>query len=348
MKGVFMTSADLQTIARALVSEGKGLLAADETVSTVTKRLDVLKIESTPDSRRAYREMFFTTPGIAEFVSGVIMQDETIHQRNASGIALAELLVRQGIIPGIKVDNGAKPLAACPGESITEGLDGLRERLKEYRALGARFAKWRAVISVSDTLPSATSVKANAHALARYAALCQEQDVVPIVEPEVLMDGSHTIERCEAVTGNVLHTVFDELFEQKVCLEAMLLKPNMVISGKECSEQASSEEVARATLRCLTRHVPSAVPGIVFLSGGQDHLAATAHLNEINRLAGPKPWKLSFSYGRALQDEALRAWRGKNENLKTGQRAFYHRAKCDKAAALGKYTEAMEHEAAEA
>jgi fructose-bisphosphate aldolase class I len=348
MKGISMTATDLETIAQALVSDGKGLLAADETVSTVTKRLDVLKIESTPDSRRAYREMFFTTRGIAEFISGVIMQDETIHQRNASGTPLAELLMRQGIIPGIKVDNGAKPLAACPGESITEGLDGLRERLKEYHALGARFAKWRAVISVSDTLPSATCVKANAHALARYAALCQEQGLVPIVEPEVLMDGSHTLERCEAVTGNVLHTVFDELFEQKVCLEAMLLKPNMVIGGKECSEQASSEEVARATLRCLTRHVPSAVPGIVFLSGGQDHLAATAHLNEINWLAGPKPWKLSFSYGRALQDEALRAWHGKNENLQTGQRAFYHRAKCDRAAALGKYTEAMEHEAAEA
>jgi fructose-bisphosphate aldolase class I len=343
-----MTSTDLPTIAQALVSNGKGLLAADETVSTVTKRLNVLKIDSTPDSRRAYREMFFTTPGIAAFVSGVIMQDETIRQRSASGTALADLLARQGIIPGIKVDNGAKPLAACPGESITEGLDGLRERLEEYRALGARFAKWRAVINVSDTLPTATCVKTNAHALARYAALCQEQGVVPIVEPEVLMNGPHTIERCEEVTDNVLHTVFNELFEQRVSLEAMLLKPNMVIAGKECGKQASAKEVARATLRCLMRHVPTAVPGIVFLSGGQDHLAATAHLNEINQLAGSKPWKLSFSYGRALQDEALKGWRGKNENLKTGQRAFYHRAKCDSAAALGKYAPAMEDEEAPA
>jgi fructose-bisphosphate aldolase class I len=339
-----MTPTDLENTAQALVAGGKGLLAADETVPTVTKRLDVLQIESTPDSRRTYREMFFTTSGIAEFISGVIMQDETIRQRNANGTALADLLVRQGIIPGIKVDNGAQPLAACPGENITEGLDGLRERLEQYYALGARFAKWRAVINVNDTLPSATCVKTNAHALARYAALCQEQGVVPIVEPEVLMNGSHTIERCEEVTGNVLHVVFNELFDQRVSLEGMLLKPNMVVAGKECTKQTCVEEVAQATLRCLRRHVPSAVPGIVFLSGGQDHLTATAHLSAINRLAGPKPWKLSFSYGRALQDEALKAWHGKNENLKSGQRAFYHRAKCDSAAALGKYTVAMEDE----
>ena len=337
-----MSSTDLTNIAQALVANGKGILAADETVPTVTKRLDAQKIESTPDSRRTYREMFFTTPAIAEFISGVIMQDETIRQRSSTGAAMADVLSRQGILPGIKVDNGAKPLAGSPEEKITEGLDGLRERLKAYRDIGARFAKWRAVITVSDTLPSATCVIANAHALARYAALCQESDIVPIVEPEVLMDGSHTIERCEEVTGEVLHAVFNALFEQKIFLEGMLLKPNMVISGKECTKQASVEEVARATLRCLRRHVPAAVPGIVFLSGGQDHLAATRHLSAINQLEGPKPWKLSFSYGRALQDEALKAWRGTDQNLKAGQQAFYHRARCDSAAALGRYAAAME------
>ena len=343
-----MTTTELKNTAQALVAGGKGILAADETVPTVTKRLGALKIESTADSRRAYREMFFTTPGIAEFISGVIMQDETIHQKNAKGTLLADVLAQQGIIPGIKVDNGAKPLAGWPGESITEGLDGLRDRLKEYREMGARFAKWRAVIAVSDTLPSATCVHVNAHALARYAALCQEQGVVPIVEPEVLMDGAHTIERCEEVTGNVLHAVFNALYGQKACLEGMLLKPNMVISGKECAKQASVEEVARATVRCLSRHAPAAVPGIVFLSGGQDHLVATAHLSAINQLEGPKPWKLSFSYGRALQDEALKVWQGRNENLTAGQRAFYHRARCDSAAALGRYNAAMEEKSAAA
>jgi fructose-bisphosphate aldolase, class I len=340
-----MTTNDLESTARALVAGGKGILAADETPGTLTRRLDALKIESTPDSRRAYREMFFTTPGIAEFISGVIMQDETIRQKSSTGIALADLLAQQGIIPGIKVDNGAKPLAGSPGENITEGLDGLRERLKEYRDMGARFAKWRAVIAVSDTLPSATCMHVNAHALARYAALCQEQGVVPIVEPEVLMDGSHSIERCEEVTANVLHAVFNALFDQRVSLEGMLLKPNMVISGKQCAKQASVKEVALATLRSLSRHVPTAVPGVVFLSGGQNHLIATEHLSAINQLDAPKPWKLSFSYGRALQDEALKAWQGKNENLKAGQRAFYHRAKCDSAAALGRYTRAMESQA---
>jgi fructose-bisphosphate aldolase class I len=307
-----------------------------------------LKIVSTPDSRRDYREMFFTTSGIAEFISGVIMQDETIRQKSTKGILLADVLAQQGILPGIKVDNGAKPLAGSPGENITEGLDGLRERLNEYRGMGARFAKWRAVIAVSDTLPSASCVNVNAHALARYAALCQEQGVVPIVEPEVLMDGPHSIERCEEVTANVLHAVFNALFDQKVSLEGMLLKPNMVISGIKCERQASVKDVALATVRCLSRHVPAAVPGIVFLSGGQNHLVATEHLSAINQLDASKPWKLSFSYGRALQDEALKAWQGKNENFKAGQRAFYHRAKCDNAAALGTYTRAMEGQAAAA
>jgi fructose-bisphosphate aldolase, class I len=339
-----MSTTDLGKTAQELVADGRGILAADETVPTVTRRLAALMIESTPESRRAYREMFFTTPGISDFISGVIMQDETIHQENEEGTPLVGLLIRQGIIPGIKVDNGAKPFAGAPGERITEGLDGLRDRLREYVKLGARFAKWRAVIEVSDMLPSASCVLANAHALARYAAICQEQGVVPIVEPEVLMDGSHTIERCGEVTGSVLHAVFDALFEQNVSLEGMLLKPNMVIAGKACARQAAVKEVAVATLRCLRRHVPAAVPGIVFLSGGQDELVATMHLSEINRLEGPKPWALSFSYGRALQDEALKAWHGKNENLRAGQRAFYHRARCDSAAALGRYSPSMESE----
>lgn len=334
----------LAEIAQALVAEGKGILAADESVPTITKRFDAQKIESTPDSRRNYREMLFTTSRMGDFISGVILQDETIHQKSLQGIPMAEILSKQGIIPGIKVDNGAKSLAGSSEEKITEGLDGLRERLKEYYELGARFAKWRAVITVSNTLPSMNCIKVNADALARYAALCQELGVVPIVEPEVLMDGSHTIERCEEVTSVVLHTVFNSLFDQKIYLEGMLLKPNMVISGKECPKQASTEEVATATLRVLRRHVPCAVPGIVFLSGGQDSLAATKHLNAINQNEGQKPWKLSFSYGRALQDEALKVWRGKEENFKAGQQAFFHRAKCDSAAARGKYTVSMEEE----
>jgi fructose-bisphosphate aldolase class I len=288
--------------------------------------------------------MFFTTPGVAECISGVIMQDETIHQKSSTGTPLADVLAHQGILPGIKVDTGAKPLAGSPGETITEGLDGLRERLQAYRQMGARFAKWRAVIRIGEALPSSTCVHVNAHALARYAALCQEEGLVPIVEPEVLMDGSHTIERCEEVTGNVLQATLHALFEQRVSLEGMLLKPNMVIAGKQCPQQASVEDVALATLRCLRRHVPAAVPGIVFLSGGQDHLVATAHLNAINQLDGPKPWKLGFSYGRALQDEALQAWHGKHDNVQAGQRVFSHRAKCVRAAALGTYTKAMEGE----
>ena len=337
-----MAIADLEMIAKALVADGKGILAADETPTTLTKRFDALKIGSAPDSRRAYREMFFTTPGMAESISGVIMQDETIHQKNSSGTPLADLLRQQGVIPGIKVDSGAKPLAGSAEETVTEGLDGLRDRLKDYRQMGARFAKWRAVIRIGEGLPSSACIRANAHALARYAALCQEQNLAPIVEPEVLMDGFHTIDRCEEVTGNVLHAVFDALFDQGVSLEGMLLKPNMIIAAKQCQQQSPVEEVARATLRCLQRHVPPAVPGIVFLSGGQDHLVSTMHLNAINQLDGPKPWKLSFSFGRALQDEALHKWQGKHENLHAGQSAFGHRARCVRAAALAKYTKAME------
>jgi len=339
-----MSTTDLEDTARALVADGKGILAADETVPTVTKRLAALKIDSTSDSRRDYREMFLTTPGIADFISGVIMQDETINQRSSRGVPMADVLTQQGILPGIKVDLGTKPLAGAPSERITGGLDRLRDRLMRYRGMGARFAKWRAVIAIGDAQPSEKCVQANAFALAYYAALCQEQGVVPIVEPEVLMNGAHDIERCEEVTAHVLRVVFEALLDGKVLLEGLLLKPNMVTSGDQCARQAAVQDVALATLRCLRRRVPAAVPGIVFLSGGQDHLRATTHLCAINQLEGPKPWKLSFSYGRALQDEALQAWRGKRENLTVGQRLFHHRAKCDSAAAMGRYAASMERE----
>jgi fructose-bisphosphate aldolase class I len=332
----------LESIAATLVADGKGILAADESVATATRRFDALGIQSTEQSRRAYREMLFTTRGAAEFISGAILYDETIRQKSSDGTPLADVLLSQGIVPGIKVDTGAEPLAGAPEETVTEGLDGLRDRLTEYHGMGARFAKWRAVIRITPTLPSLACVNVNAHALARYAALCQEEGLVPIVEPEVLMNGAHAIERCEEVTGKVLHAVFDALFEQGVSLEGMLLKPNMVIAGMECPRPASVEEVATATLRCLRRHVPAAVPGIVFLSGGQTDRTATAHLNAINRLPGPKPWKISFSYGRALQDSAMAAWQGRDENLKAGQQAFLHRARCNGAATRGEYTDQME------
>ena len=337
-----MTPSSLEETAHAVVADGKGILAADETPRTLTKRLTARQIESTAESRRAYREMFFSTPDIATFIGGVIMQDETIRQNASSGAPLLALLSDRGVLPGIKVDQGARALAGAPGERVTEGLDGLRDRLEEYRRMGARFAKWRAVFTITPDLPTPGCIRANADALARYAALCQEQGLVPIVEPEVLMDGDHTLERCEDVTGKVLQAVFDALFEQNVALEGMLLKPNMVIAGEDCPRQASVDEVAEATLRTLRRHVPPAVPAVVFLSGGQDHVLATQHLAAINRLEGPKPWTLSFSYGRALQDEALEAWQGRSENIPAGQHAFYHRAKCDSAAALGRYRSDME------
>jgi fructose-bisphosphate aldolase class I len=337
-----MSNDNLQYTAKILVADGKGILAADETPGTLTKRFEALNIESTPDTRRAYREMFFTTPGMAESISGAIMQDETFRQVSSSGTPLADVLRKQGVIPGIKVDKGAKPLAGFDGETVTEGLDDLRDRLAEYRQMGAGFAKWRAVIHVDIALPTAACIDANAQALARYAALCQEQDLVPIVEPEVLMDGSHSIERCERVTADVLHATFNALVNQSVMLEGVLLKPNMVIAGKRSPKQRSVDAVAQATLRTLQRNVPPAVPGIVFLSGGQDYLTATMHLNALNQLNTVRPWKLSFSFGRALQDEALRAWFGKPENIAAGQRAFAHRAKCARSAALGQYTRAME------
>jgi fructose-bisphosphate aldolase class I len=331
----------LDDVARAIVADGKGILAADETPRTLGKRLAVHGIESTPESRRDYREMLFSTPDIAGFIGGIIMQDETIRQSTKAGKRLITLIEDRGIIPGIKVDEGTRPLAGALGELVTEGLDGLRDRFAEYRRMGARFAKWRAVFGIASGLPSARCIYTNADALARYAALAQEQGLVPIVEPEVLMTGAHTIARCEEVTGHVLHAVFDALYEQKIVLEAMILKPNMVTAGHDCVTQASIPEVAEATLRTLARHVPPAVPAIAFLSGGQDSVLATKHLDAIHRAEGAKPWVLSFSYGRALQDEALERWHGRGENVSDGQRAFHHRAECDRAAALGQYDSVM-------
>ncbi|MBX6326714.1 MAG: fructose-bisphosphate aldolase class I, partial [Chthoniobacterales bacterium] len=295
-----MKDDNLQSIAKRLVAPGKGILAADESFPTIEKRFKSINLPSTEENRRAYREVLFTTKGVGEFISGVILFDETIRQKTRDGRPFVQVLEEQGIIPGIKVDNGAKAMANFPGEKITEGLDGLRDRLKEYRGLGARFAKWRAVITIGEGIPTQTCIDANAEALARYAALCQEGDLVPIVEPEVLMDGAHTIERHFEVTEQTLRSVFRALAEHRVALEGMLLKPNMVLSGKECPQQASVQEVAEATVRCMRRVVPAAVPGLVFLSGGQTDQQATEHLNAMNRLPD-LPWQLSFSYGRALQ-----------------------------------------------
>jgi fructose-bisphosphate aldolase, class I len=340
-----MNRAELARIACAMVAKNKGILAADESSGTIKKRFDGIRLESTEEQRRTYREMLFTAPGVAENISGVILFDETIRQKTREGTPFAEYLTGHGMIPGIKVDTGAKPLAGFSGETITEGLDGLRERLIEYRKAGARFAKWRAVIDIGDGIPTSFAVEANAHALARYAALCQEQDIVPIVEPEVLMDGAHNIERCEQVTGSVLQTVFDQLFAHRIDLAGMVLKPNMVISGKKATNRASAEQVAEATVRCLKRHVPPAVPGIAFLSGGQSPEEATLHLSLMNKL-GPLPWALTFSYGRALQDLALKAWGGKPGNFAAGQQALARRAKLNGLATTGGYSSTMESQAA--
>ena len=338
-------SSSLESVAKALVAPNKGILAADESSGTIKKRFDSIGAESTEENRRGYRQMLFTTKGAASYISGVILFDETLRQKADDGTPLAKLLSDQGIIPGIKVDKGTKPLPFAAKELITEGLDGLRERLVEYRDLGAKFAKWRAVIDIGDGIPSGYCIQTNAHALARYAALCVEQGLVPIVEPEVLMDGGHTIEDCFEATERTLHTVFNELYMQRVPLEQILLKPNMVISGKKCPQQSSPRQVAEETIRCFQRVVPAALCGIVFLSGGQGDEQATANLNEMNKIGG-FPWQLSFSYGRALQAPALKAWSGKKENLAAGQRAFLHRAKCNGAARSGSYTEAMERGAA--
>ncbi|MBI4609650.1 MAG: fructose-bisphosphate aldolase class I [Candidatus Rokubacteria bacterium] len=342
-----MSTTELEATARALVPPRKGILAADESHPTIGRRFEAVGIPNTDEHRRLYRQMLFTTSGIAEFISGVILFDETIRQKADDGAPFPELLARQGIIPGIKVDKGAKPLAGAPGERITEGLDGLRERLAEYKALGARFAKWRAVIAIGDGLPSRHCLDTNAHALARYAALCQEAGLVPIVEPEVLMDGDHPIERCFEATEAALHAVFRAVVGQRVVLEHLLLKPNMVLPGAGCPRQASIAEVAEATVRCLLRAVPAAVPGIVFLSGGQDERAATAHLNAMNAPPGTRPWPLSFSFARALQAPAMQAWGGEARNVAAGQQAFYHRTRCNGAAREGRYTPELEEAAAE-
>jgi len=334
-----MTS--LEDTARALVAEGKGILAADESDGTIKKRFDSIGAESTEENRRAYRELLFATDGAEDYISGVILFDETIRQSAEDGTPFPKLLERKGVIPGIKVDKGAKPLALSEDETITEGLDGLRDRLNEYRELGARFAKWRATYSIAADRPSEYCVWTNAHALARYAALCQEAGLVPIVEPEVLQDGTHTLEESRKATGRVLQAVYTELHDQRLDYRGTLLKPNMVLSGYDATDRAGVQEVAEATLQCFYKHVPAAVPGIVFLSGGQSDEDATAHLNAMNAL-GPHPWELSFSYGRALQAPALKAWGGKPENVEAAQRAYYHRAKMNGAARTGMYAPEME------
>jgi fructose-bisphosphate aldolase class I len=336
-----MATADLATTAEALVAPGKGILAADESDGTIAKRFDSIGVESTEARRRAYREFLFTADGIETSISGVILFDETIRQSAADGTPFPHLLEQRGIISGIKVDKGAKQLANAPGETITEGLDGLRERLAEYRELGARFTKWRAVLSIGDHRPSEYAIWTNAHALARYAALSQEAGLVPIVEPEVLMDGDHTIETSFEVTSRTLHAVFTELRDQRVHLEGTLLKPNMVLAGYASADQPGDEQVAEMTVRCLRRHVPAAVPGIVFLSGGQSDEDATSRLNAMNA-GDPQPWQLSFSYGRALQAPALKAWGGEDANVGDAQQAFARRARLNGAARSGSYTSTME------
>ena len=331
-----MNLQELERIAHKLVADHRGILAADESNSTIEKRFKSIGVENTEEHRRAYRDMLFSTPGAAKFISGVIMYDETIRQKSKDGTPFAEQQAKHDVIPGIKVDKGVKELPGSHQEKITEGLDGLRERLQEYHKLGARFAKWRAVIDIAPGIPTDYCIRANAQALARYAALCQVENIVPIVEPEVLMDGDHDIARCFEVTSHTLQVVFDELANHRIALEGMLLKPNMVISGKKCSKQASVEEVARETVKVLKRYVPAAVPGVVFLSGGQSDVVATQHLQAMNAM-GHMPWKLSFSYGRALQEAALKAWGGKESNVPAGQKAFHHRSQCNSAACAATY-----------
>ena len=336
-----MDTNTLSATARALVAPGHGILAADESSGTIKKRFDSIGVDSTEENRRAYRDLLFTTDGAAEFISGVILFDETIRQKSVDGTPFPQLLASKGIIPGIKVDTGAKKLALSDGETVTEGLDGLRDRLAEYRELGARFAKWRATYTITDLLPSQLAYDANAHALARYAALCQEADIVPIVEPEVLMDGTHSIERSAEVTRAAHEALFAQLYEANVSLPGTLLKPNMVLSGYSSKTQASDEEVARLTVDTFLDSVPAAIPGIVFLSGGQTDEQATARLDAMNKL-GPHPWQLSFSYGRALQAPSLKAWKGDDANIGAGQAAYLHRAQMNGLARTGSWTESRE------
>jgi fructose-bisphosphate aldolase, class I len=341
-----MNLAELNKVAKAMVAPGRGILAADESTGTIKKRFDSIGVESTADTRRDYRELLFrSAEALSKHISGVILYDETIRQNARDGTPLVKLIEQAGSIPGIKVDEGAKPLPLFPGEVITEGLDGLRERLAAYRGFGAKFAKWRAVIDVGAAVPTYGGILANAHALARYAGLCQEQDLVPIVEPEVLMDGDHDIDRCAAVTEWVLKTVFEQLYLHHIALEGMVLKPNMVVPGKKSSKRASVEEVAEKTVRLLKACVPAAVPGIAFLSGGQSDEEATAHLDAINKLR-PLPWNVTFSYGRALQAAPQKAWAGKPENVAAAQRAFAHRARMNGLATLGQWQAGLERKAA--
>jgi fructose-bisphosphate aldolase, class I len=338
-----MADKALEVTARALVAPGKGILAADESDGTIKKRFDSIQVDSTEENRRGYRDLLFTTPGMEEHISGVILFDETIRQSSADGTPFPKMLEKKGVIPGIKVDKGAKPLALAEGETVTEGLDGVRDRLAEYADLGARFAKWRATYSIGEDLPSEYCVWVNAHALARYAALCQEAGLVPIVEPEVLQEGEHTIEESAKATGRVLLAVYQELHDQRVDSAGTLLKPNMVLSGYSAESRAGIDEVADATLDVLYKHVPASVPGIVFLSGGQTDEDASAHLNAMNA-RGPHPWQLSFSYGRALQAPALKAWRGDEANVQAAQDAFAHRAKMNGLARSGEYSPELEKE----
>ncbi|MEQ8426472.1 MAG: class I fructose-bisphosphate aldolase [Gammaproteobacteria bacterium] len=337
-----MSEAELDATARAMVAKGKGILAIDESMPTIKKRFDTINIESTEESRRAYRDLLITAPGGSDYISGMILFDETIRQASSDGTPFSKAMIDQGIMPGIKVDTGAKDMAGHPGEKVTEGLDGLRERLAEYKSLGAKFAKWRAVITIGDNIPSMACIKANAHALARYAALCQEAGIVPMVEPETLMDADNSIERCYEVTELTLKTLFAELYDQDVAFEHTILKTNMVISGKKCPVQADVQTVADMTVRCLLNTVPAALPGIVFLSGGQSAELATAHLNAMNATYPDLPWPLSFSYGRALQEPCLSAWAGKPENVEAATQALLHREKCNSLACMGEYSDKME------
>jgi fructose-bisphosphate aldolase, class I len=341
-----MNLAELNKVATAMVAPGRGILAADESSGTIKKRFDAIGVESSADSRRDYRELMFrANEAMTKYISGVILYDETIRQNAKDGTSLVKVIEKAGSLPGIKVDKGVQPLPMCPGEVITEGLDGLRQRLIEYRELGAKFAKWRAVIDIGEDMPSYACIMTNAHALARYAALCQDEGIVPIVEPEVLMDGDHDIDRCQAVTEWTLKTVFEQLYDQRVALEGMVLKPNMVIAGKKCSKQASVDEVAERTVKVLKARVPASVPGIAFLSGGQSDADATAHLDAMNKI-GDLPWKLTFSYGRALQAAPQKAWSGKLENVAAAQRAFAHRAMMNGLASLGQWKQDLEKKAA--
>jgi fructose-bisphosphate aldolase class I len=341
-----MNLAELNKVAEAMVAPGRGILAADESSGTIKKRFDQIGVESTADNRRDYREMMFrANEAMSKYISGVILYDETIRQNAKDGTPLVKVIEKAGSLPGIKVDKGVQPLPMCPGEVVTEGLDGLGQRLAEYRGLGAKFAKWRAVIDIGEDIPSYACIMTNAHALARYAALCQQEGIVPIVEPEVLMDGDHDIDRCQAVTEWTLKTVFEQLYDQRVALEGMVLKPNMVIAGKKCAKQASVAEVAERTVKVLRACVPAAVPGIAFLSGGQSDADATAHLDAMNKIGG-LPWKLTFSYGRALQAAPQKAWSGKLENVAAAQRAFSHRAMMNGLASLGQWKQDLEKKAA--